>query len=157
MWGLQMMPRKSDAEHELQGTASAASPENLGAPGSKPRAPKDLDADEKKIFRQIVRELEKRRTVTSGDTELIRLVAIQIVRHKRAMAKVREEGEIKIYMRLNNHGESVPTEKRNLWLDVACEAEGKITAILDRLGFTPLNRARVRPTKEESSDGLKFL
>jgi P27 family predicted phage terminase small subunit len=147
--------RKSDELHALEGTSTGVAPET-GTPGSRPRVPKDCDAEEQKVFRQVRRELEKRRTVTSADAELIRLVAVLIVRHIRAMAHVREEGEIVAYPRMNNHGEVVMVPKRNMWLDIAIECESKIAALLDRLGFTPMNRPRVRPTKDEDSHGMIF-
>ena len=54
-------------------------------------------------------------------------------------------------------GEAITVRSKNLWLGIAIEAETKITALLDRLGMTPMNRARVRPTKSDAEDGIKFF
>jgi P27 family predicted phage terminase small subunit len=150
------MNRESDATHTLRGTGTSAAPETDVGSG-KPRCPKELTPEGKRIFRDICRELKKRRALTSGDARIIEVLAGAVERYRRAMAQVREEGEIVSYTRLNNHGEEVVTKSKNLYLAVATEAEGKILSIVDRLGLTPLNRVRVRPTKDEDSEGIKFL
>jgi P27 family predicted phage terminase small subunit len=151
-----MFERKSDELHDLHGTSARTAPEN-SVQGQRPRCPKELTPEEKKIFRATVRELEKRRTCTSGDVEIIRLLAVKISQLKRALAHLAAEGEVVIYTRLDKKGNPVESHAKNLWLGIAQEAEGKITSLLDRLGFTPLNRPRIRPTKDEGIAGVKFL
>jgi P27 family predicted phage terminase small subunit len=152
-----MMPRQSDEQHALHGTKSAAPPESA-APAGRPRVPKHLSADARKIFRDTVRELQKRRSCTTADARIIELLAIAVERHRQALQHIMAEGAVVTYTRLNNHGEEVPTTAKNIWLGIAQEAEGKITSLLDRLGFSPLNRSRVRPAStEENGLGIKFL
>jgi P27 family predicted phage terminase small subunit len=139
-------PRKSDELHNLTGTKSQAKPEpeSTCEPG-RPRYPKNISAAEKVVFKRTVRLLESRRAATEGDIELIRLYSIVYVRHERALDKIAEQGEVVEYTRLNNHGEEVKTEKHNLYLKIAETCEKNEVAILDRLGLTPLNRAKVKP------------
>jgi phage terminase small subunit len=148
---------KDDALHDLHGTQKRSREDAPAVEGSKPRCPKELSPDEKKVFRTAVRELLKRRTCTTGDVEIIRLLAIISMRYKRAATALATEGEIVAYTRLDKNGNRVETYSKNLWLGIAQEAETKITMLLDRLGLTPIQRPRVKPTKEEGISGIKFF
>jgi P27 family predicted phage terminase small subunit len=151
-------PRKPEDLHRLQSTQSQAAPEFAVAPG-RPTFPKGLSSNARKAFKSLCRLLEQRRSLTAGDGELLRLWAVAFDRHQKALAKVAEQGEIRIYYRLDNHGEQVPSERPNLWLKVAQDSEKFMLNVLDRLGLTPLNRAKIKPTKveEKSIDPFEEL
>ena len=151
-----MPSRKPDDLHELEGTSSRAEAEHLDTPSGSPRCPKDLDKQEKKVFRQTCRELEKRKHITSGDVEIIRILAIARMRSERAMVHVRLDSEVIMEERGDSHGKPHLKKVRNPWLDIAEDAEREIRACLDRLGLTPMNRPRVRPTKDDVVGGLIF-
>ena len=140
------MTAKPEALHELMGTTSEAVNVSDVAPG-RPRFPKGLSSAGRKKFKQLCSLLEKRRHLTDADGELLSLFAVAFDRHQRALEKLAVEGEVRQYSRLNNHGEEVLTEKANLWLKIAQDAEKTMLACMDRLGITPLNRSKVRPTK----------
>jgi P27 family predicted phage terminase small subunit len=141
------MPRKSLEEHKLCNTKPEwVEPTAIAAPG-RPKYPKNLTPDAKRVFKNVSRLLEARRNLTEADGELIRLLALTYARHAKAISKLEEEGEIKIYFRLDKHGEQVASERPNLWLDVAQACEKQMISIYDRLGLTPLNRAKVKPTE----------
>lgn len=140
---------KTEQLHWLQGTKSQAKPEpEFKVPASRPRAPKDLSPEALAVFKQLCALLRKRRALTAGDAELIRLYAIKHERHAKAKAKIEVEGEIRIYTRLDSNGQPHDVEKENLWLKVATGCEKDMVAILDRLGLTPMNRAKAKPTGE---------
>jgi P27 family predicted phage terminase small subunit len=141
-------PRKPDELHKLTGTKSQATPEYAVAPG-RPKYPKGISAASRSVFKKLCGLLEKRHALTDGDEELLRLYCIMFDRHARTMAKLAEEGEVRVYTRLDNHGEAVQSERPNLHLKIAETTEKNMVAILDRLGLTPLNRAKVKPTKVE--------
>jgi len=149
--------RISDDLHELRGTESKANEAPDAVASGRPRCPKDLLPDEKKEFRAICRQLESRRSLTPADGALIELAAVLRVRWRRAKQKVAEEGEVVTYFRLDSNGQSVPQAKRNMWLDIAETSESKLQSLLDRLGFTPINRPKVQPTKVMAEEGIKFL
>lgn len=121
--------------------------ENVQA--GRPTCPRYLSKEEKQRFRQIVRELEARRAVSKGDGELIALYCTNWSRWRRAMEDVTGRGEIIIHIALDKNGERVEREKKNPYLAVAQESEKTMTGLLDRLGFTPLNRDKVKKTKGE--------
>ena len=139
-------PKKADDLHWLTGTKSQAKPDAEALPPGRPKYPKGISQEAKSAFKRLCAMLEKRRTLTDGDGELLRLYGVLYDRHIRALAKLQKEGEIRMYTRMDNHGEAHEVEKPNYWLKVAETAEKNLVAILDRLGLTPLNRGKVRPT-----------
>jgi P27 family predicted phage terminase small subunit len=141
-------PEKDAALHRLQGTKSVAGKtdaEGSVEPG-RPKFPKGLPPAARVVFKRIVGLLEKRRHITEGDVELIRLYSFLHVRHGKALAKLEAEGEIRTYVRLDSNGQPHDQEKPNLWLKVAQDAERGMVACLDRLGLTAMNRTKVKPT-----------
>jgi len=141
------MPRKSDELHLLQGTKSQAKMETENTiPPGRPKYPKNISPESKAVFKRLCSLLEKRRALTEGDGELLRIYAILFDRHSRALAKIAEQGEICVYVRLDSNGQPHDVEKENLWLSVATNSEKNMIAILDRLGLTPHNRTKVKPT-----------
>jgi P27 family predicted phage terminase small subunit len=145
-------PRKSEAMHDLTGTKSQAKPEpEYSLPPGRPRYPKKLSLEARRVFKRLCALLEKRRALTEGDGELLRLYSLLYDRHARALAKIEEQGAICTYTRLDSNGQPHEFEKHNLWLKVAETAEKNMVAILDRLGLTPHNRAKVKPTAKPES------
>jgi P27 family predicted phage terminase small subunit len=146
-------PKKSEELHQLTGTKSQAKPEpDYVVPPGTPRPPKTLSLEARKTFKRLCALLAERRALTDGDGELLRLYSITFDRHARAMAKIEEQGEICSYTRLDSNGQPHEMEKENLWLKVAVTAEKNMVAILDRLGLTPHNRAKVKPTAIPESE-----
>src|SRR5580692_3680433 len=126
-------PRKPLAVHKLQNTKPEYVEVDCVIEAGRPKNPKGLSPDALKAFKKLRRVLEQRRSLTAGDGELLRIWAIAFVRHEKAIAKLAEEGEIKVYWRLDNHGERCPSERPNLWLKVAQDAEKLMLSTLDRL------------------------
>ena len=142
------MNHKSDSEHWLKSTRPTRATPTNELPPSRPRLPKDLSEEALGVFKRLCSLLRKRRSLTAGDGELVRLYALTWERHSKAISRIQAEGEIRTYTVIAKGGEPVEVEKENLWLKVAFTAEKNMVAILDRLGFTPLNRAKPKPTAE---------
>jgi P27 family predicted phage terminase small subunit len=147
------MPRnlKSITEHMLHGSK----PQNVipavsDIPAGKPRRPKALSKEAKRIHRELCSQLEERHALTRGDSELLRLYCSLHDRQRHAQAKLDTEGEVCIYTRLDSNGEAHEFHKENIWLGVAERAEKNMVAILIQLGLTPAARMRVRPLKPAS-------
>lgn len=142
-------PRKSEFMHELSGTKSqAVTPDVIVAPG-RPKFPKQLSKELKPLFKRVCSLLEQRRALTAGDGELILLFVVTYARWQKALSKVHEEGEVRLYTRLDSNGQPHEQEKQNLWLPISERAEKQLVGIIDRLGLTPLNRSKVKPTGEQ--------
>lgn len=141
-------PRKSEFMHELSGTKSQATTPDIITPPGRPKYPRELPKEGRKIFKRICATLETRRALTAGDGELLLLYVETFLRWQEAVSKLREQGTICAYTRLDSHGQPHEQFKTNLWLPVAEKAEQKLVGIIDRLGLTPMNRSKVRPTGE---------
>ena len=138
------MPRKSDALHKLHGSRPHDRVDGTPVPSGRPRYPKNVTAEARRVFKQLVSQLESRRTLTPGDGHLLTLYATIWDRRERAQARLLVEGEICAYTRLDPNGVAHKIEKANLNLKVAEVAEKQLVAILDRLGLTPMNAAKVK-------------
>ena len=140
-------PAKPLALHELMGTKSEAkSPGDSNVPAGRPRYPRNLSAAARTEFKRLCRLLEQRRALTDGDGVLLEIAAQETVRYRKACAKLDAEDEIKIYTRLDSHGQQVQVEKENHWLKVKSDAARSVVAALDRLGLHPLNRDKIKQT-----------
>src|SRR5215469_10015160 len=141
-------PRKSDALHQLQGSkphdrASDVSHVKAG----RPKFPKDLDSALRPTFKRLCSLLQERRTLTSADSELIRLYCVLLDRHERNLKLLHEEGELTTYTRLDSHGAAHPQVKTNLRLKVCSDCERQMASILNQLGLTPTAKDRAKPTR----------
>jgi len=135
-------------EHLLHGSKPQnVLPGALDIPPGKPRRPKALSKEAKRIHRELGSQLEERRALTRGDSELLRLYCSLHDRQRHAQAKIDDQGEVCVYTRLDSNGEAHEMEKENIWLGVAERAEKQMLAILVQLGLTPAARMRVRPLK----------
>lgn len=142
-----MSAQLPDDLHALKGTrATRAVTTGYDVPAGRPAFPKGISKDAKKVFKALVKELESRRALTTGDVQILHVLAELQTRWARARAKLAAEGEIRMYTRLDSNGNAHEQEKPNLWLKVAETCERNIVACLDRLGLTPINRAKVKPT-----------
>ena len=141
-------PAKSPELHALHGTKSQA--KDAGASrieAGRPKFPRDLSPEAKPEFKRIVRLLERRRQITEGDVEAIRLYCMANERLIAANKKLAEEGLVVKYTRVSN-GESFTVEKKNLHLDIAVQAERQMVAILKELGLTPRTKDAVKQTAD---------
>jgi len=140
------MPRKSEAAHGLHGTKPHDRAADLShVPAGRPKFPRDLDATLRPVFKRLCKLLQQRRVLTSGDVELVRLYVFQYDRHTRNAAKLREEGELCTYIRLDSNGQPHPQVKTNLRLKIVTDAERTMAAILNQLGLTPTAKDRAKP------------
>jgi P27 family predicted phage terminase small subunit len=147
--------RKPAEHHALQGTVPDYVPDSQHV-GALPRPPKFLSKEAKKKFRAQARQLADRRTVTAGDADLLAIYAQTWERWVAACEKVRTEGTVCKYTRLDADGHSHQVEKVNVAFPVIEKSERAMLAILTRLGLTPKDRDAVRPTSPASnknSDG----
>jgi P27 family predicted phage terminase small subunit len=142
-------PRKSPEEHELTGAKPhyEVAPANVPLVASRPRYPKGLTPEARRVFKQLVQQLENRRALTEGDRFLLHVFAETWDRRARAQEKLLAQGEVCLYTRLDPNGVAHQLEKPNLNLKVLEAADKTIVAILDRLGLTPLAGSKVKQTR----------
>jgi len=155
-----MQRAKSLAEHALHGTTPGATNPALvsGIPAGRPKFPKNLPVELRSVFKQACKLLMTRCALTEADGPILAIYCIAYQRAQRAQAKLDEQGEVCSYTRLDSNGQAHQMEKPNYWLKVAQDAEKCMVACLDRLGLSPLNRDKVKPTasnrEEVSTDPM---
>ena len=140
------MPRERRPliEHQTTGTKPAyIEAEPLAA--GRPRFPKNISTDCKRVFKRLVSLLESRKVLTEGDCELLRLYALNYERHEKALAKLDEQGMVCLYERLDKHGAAHQFEKRNEHLKIAEDCERFMRQCLADLGLSPASRSKIRP------------
>jgi P27 family predicted phage terminase small subunit len=151
-----MRDRKPLEEHELNGTKPQYVLPDSDVPAGRPKYPKNISGEAKATFKRLVRMLEARRTVTSGDQEILRLYAILFDRHSRAVEHIATEGEIVETSVLSKTGEPITVMKPNQWLKIAETCETKMAVLLVQLGLTPRTRTQVKATKETPKPEAQF-
>jgi len=132
--------------HKIKGTRpTRAANFDAQLPAGRPKLPKDLTPDARKIFKQLVAQLEARRTCTEGDRQVLHLFSVQYTRWIKARAKVDELGEVVTDIRLDSKGIAHEVLRKNPWVVIAQETEKQMHAILRDLGLTPSARRAVKP------------
>ncbi len=154
-------PRKHESLHDLQGTKPhdrvlEQTPSTLQA--GRPRFPRELTPEARRIFKDLCKTLAQRRALTPGEAYLLTLASQIWMRRARAQAKLLEQGETCLYTRLDPNGVAHQIEKVNLHLKIASDCERQLVAILDRLGLSPLSGSKIkqtsdRPEKEPAKPG----
>jgi P27 family predicted phage terminase small subunit len=113
-------------------------PASYVEPG-RPKYPRKLSPQGKKVFKRLCAQLESRRTLTEGDQEILCLYSSLADRRDRAMESIERDGEV------------VSTEEGKLvtnpWLSIAERTEARMISILEKLGLTPASRDRVKVTR----------
>jgi P27 family predicted phage terminase small subunit len=145
-------PRKSDALHKIHGTDKSIhdrAADSSQVPAGRPHIPRDIGPGLKRIFKNLCKLLQERRTLTNGDAELIRLYCFQYERHEKNVALLREEGELVTYFRLDSNGQSVPQVKINVRLKVCTDAERQMAAILSQLGLAQIEQKFTERMEQE--------
>ena len=150
------MPRKSPEEHALTGTKVNYPIEttNSRLAAGRPKYPKGISQDGRRLFKRLCNQLASRRALTEGDEYLLRLFVETWERRARAQANLLAQGEICEYTRLDPNGVAHKIEKPNLNLKVIEVADKQLVAYLDRLGLSPLAGSKVKQTRqtEESEE-----
>ena len=142
------MPRKSVAQHELEGTKPHYDTGPTGRQshiaGGKPKCPKYLTGDARKKFKALSRELVARRAATPGDSELIALYATLWERWRIADDHVKAEGAVVEKQYFSRDGQPYTRDVKNPWLEAAQSCEKQMLACLEKLGLSVATRDRRR-------------
>lgn len=148
-------PAKSLEEHRLHGTVpqTKAATESYVKSG-RPKFPKGITPEQKNTFKRIVGLLSQRRTVTSGDAELIYQYSVLADLWQQAMEEIRTGGIICSYKRTDNHGKTFTVRKKNEACGVADSCQRQMFAILKELGLSPRSRDFVKPTSANPGEQI---
>jgi P27 family predicted phage terminase small subunit len=154
-------PRKSEEWHKLAGSEKDArrdrskSAGDATTQGGRPRMPKTVKADPVACaaFRNAVRLLRARRTLSPGDAPTLEVYAQVYSRWQLALADIRARG-MEIAVEQVFKGGSTTTMKPNPSVAVAEKAESRLLALTKSLGLTPADREKVKKVKPTEAEQI---
>lgn len=116
----------------------------------KPTCPSHLDAEAKREWRRMVRDLEAMGLLTKVDRAALALYCQAWARWVKAVGQIEAHGEV-----VETGNGSV---KLSPWVTVANTASKEMRALLVEFGLTPSSRSRVSvPTQEEEDPLAAFV
>jgi P27 family predicted phage terminase small subunit len=146
---------KTDQEHFLHGTVSQVGrSKTTQAPsayaGGRPTIPGHLGKIARAEFKRVCFELEKRRTLTSGDRLTIAVLAEAYERWVTAKAELGNAYTITVST-TDKNGNTTTSVKPNPLVKIVEVCEARILSLQSALGLTPQARDKVRPTQFDPS------
>jgi P27 family predicted phage terminase small subunit len=147
-------PRKSNEWHHLAGSQRDAARDRSKSAGEsqtaggRPRMPKSVSDDPvaKAKWRDTVRILRARGTLSPGDAQVIELLAVNYSQWLAALAHVRVHGHpmnVTVLVR----GGTAEIQKDNPNVKLAADCSRQIHALSKSLGLTGIDREKVRKVK----------
>ena len=149
-------PQLSDALHALKGTK--ARPNQRGehdkepqTVGGRPRCPAFIKADPDAFlaWKDVVRLLKKRRTISAGDAPTLAVYSVVYSKWIRATKDIAERGFEVTVTKTNKQGEEYEIEVPNVSVRIATDCERQLLALAKALGLTPDTREKIKPTKAD--------
>jgi P27 family predicted phage terminase small subunit len=142
--------RKQDVARPSR-AKSAAFVELPGA-GGKPKMPEGLSDEQQKLFKQIVKLLRARRTVTKGDGPIITLYVRTFSQWMRACDYVDKHGPIVAEERHAPGGDEYSVDVPNPALKLAATLNSQCESLLKEMGMTGVSRKKVDPVRSAASE-----
>jgi P27 family predicted phage terminase small subunit len=136
-------PVKPDWEHKLTGTKSRAKdePEPVIEAG-RPTCPKYLTQIERAAFKEIVKILSARGTLTKGDGPAIVLYATTFGQHRALVNELNERGPMVDVIILDSGGNPHTKRVENPAAKRAAQLGNSLRAMLKEFSATPASRER---------------
>jgi P27 family predicted phage terminase small subunit len=152
------MPRqpKTAKENWLEGTVSQAKPSSPSQfQGGRPKFPKHLSPVAKQEFKCCVQLLEERGTVTPADKVILAVYSEVYARWIQAKREIGDSLMLETTL-LDSHGVARVVRRINPLLKTVETCESKMVALAAKLGLTPIDREKSKPTQphEDSSQPL---
>jgi P27 family predicted phage terminase small subunit len=133
--------------HRLRGTrATRAAVRESTVVGGKPTMPKDLTPNQQTAWKEIVKYLKPRRTLTKADGPALRLYAQTSARHTALLLELEEHGEVIEQDVLDSSGVAHTKRILNPASRQASTVSKDLRALLRELSATPASRETARPT-----------
>jgi P27 family predicted phage terminase small subunit len=140
-------PSKPSELHLLHGTREQSKvPTTSVYSGGRPRIPSHLSPVARAEFKRACKILIDRDTATEGDFITLAIYAEVYARWREAKEQVIGKLMVETIMKDSNGAMKVVT-RLNPLIKVAEAAESRLLALASKLGLTPSDRDRVKPTK----------
>lgn len=142
--------RKTDGEHKLTGTRSQAKPDVESTfPAGRPRMPKHLCSVAADKWRELVRLLAKRGTLTQVDSSALEIFCETFARWRGLCDEIRERGAMVDVTVLDSSGVAHTKRVQNPAAKLAVQLENSMRAMLKEFSATPASREKAKPAAKE--------
>lgn len=115
--------------------------------GGRPKMPDGLTDEQQALFRSIVKQLRRRRTVTPGDAQVITLYVRTHTHWMKTCDYVDEHGPMITESKFSQSGTAYTVEIPNPALKLAALLASQLESLLAAMGLTGIARDKVRPVK----------
>jgi P27 family predicted phage terminase small subunit len=142
--------RKTDGEHKLTGTRSQAKPDvESSFPAGRPRMPKHLCSVAADKWRELVRLLAKRGTLTQVDSSALEIFCETYARWRELVAEIGVHGAMVNVTVLDSSGTAHTKRVQNPAAKLAVQLENSMRAMLKEFSATPASREKSKPAAQE--------
>ena len=131
--------------------AAASVGEVFNGKAIRPRLPKHLCAEAVVVWRNTVRLMRQRGTISAGDVPALELYAEISARWQAAKADLNKRGIIVQQVRRDKQGNTYTVDAQNECLAICQDCERQLLSLAKALGLTPDTRGRVEPTKQDNA------
>ncbi len=140
-------PELSEDLHELKGTKSQRqTPCQSGFAGGRPRMPKTLSPLAQEKWKELVRVLNKRGTLTTADAGLLEIVSELYARWRLYNDDVQKRGAYVEQEFQDKNGEAHTRSVPNPSTKLVGQMDNTLARYLIQLGITPASREKAKPT-----------
>jgi P27 family predicted phage terminase small subunit len=141
-----MAARLPDELHQLRGTRStrAAVRDSVAHTGA-PVLPKDLTEKQRAAWREVVKFLKPRCTLTKADGIALRLYAQEWARYDALSRELEEQGEVIVQTILDSNGAAHEKRVLNPASAAATKCANFLKAMLKEFSLTPASREKTAP------------
>lgn len=151
-------PRKTDAEHKLEGTRPhpSTAKTHSDVEQARPKMPSHLSPEARKAWHGLVKLLEERGTLSRADSMALSIWSETQARWIAAKAELAKFGIVIETSVLDSNGQPVTSRKPNPALRTVEQCEKSLRALAREFGCTPQSRERVKPAKpvEEKPENI---
>lgn len=146
-------PALSPEQHALKGTRpTRAKPEpESSIVSGRPRAPKHLSAEALTAWRDAVRLMRKRGSLTPGDSPTLAVYAETVAQWVKAKADVEARGQILTEQRFSKSGAQYTVEVLNPSVRIQQDASRQLLALAKSLGLSPDSREKIKTPKPKKA------
>lgn len=143
------MNQLPDELHKLKGTrpTRAAAPQEPNDQRARPKMPKHLSTLAKDKWRDFVRELDKRGTLTKVDSNALELMCETYAQWRACLAEIEKYGVMVDTIVTDSNGEAHTKRVQNPAQKLAIQLQNALRAMLKEFSATPASREKAKPAK----------
>jgi P27 family predicted phage terminase small subunit len=143
------------SREQLKVRSDEAKQQHVGAVEIRPRLPKHLSQEAVVVWKQTVKLMRQRGTISAGDVPALEVYAEVSARWQAAKKDVATRGIVVTVIKQDKQGNEYATEVTNPCLAIVQDCERQLLSLAKALGLTPDTRERVKPTGRAKDQAAK--